>query len=304
MSLASQIECFCGFIDLPETCVLLEDIVPMPDESVDICDMGPEFSFFTCSVQPCPGDMDAPDCGPDMMPTLVTNGDGPCFSVSGGAPGCPMCVDFRGQEVCSDPMPTECCPDECPVHLGVVVRYIPPVMSCECHPDAMSFTYIGGGCDQSNNEQGGKFECSGGSPSGAATISCDSGDVYEDVNVGDVFVLGGSRLGAQTDCTITSGGETQMISVHTSCSQSLYSGDIFGAVKVMGWDCDGSEGSDESEQDDEGVCDCHPECLEFSYTGNDCTSTHDQGGKLGCEGAVSGDVTIEGDTTVSTLSEG
>ena len=142
--------------------------------------------------------------------------------------------------------------------------------------------------------------CDGGAPTGSAVITCDSGDASIGVSVGDTFVLGtaSSGLGAQTDCVITSGGVTQHVSIHTSCSKLLESNDVYGALMVKRWSCDGplsdepTEGGDDGQND---VCNCHPSCLTFQYSQSNCsTTTQDQSGKFQCS---------EGDSSISDVCE-
>merc|ERR1719446_580655 len=118
---ADLIGCLCDFPPpLPPPVTLLGALSDMDAPNVSVPQYGPDFSFFTCAAQPCQG----------VAPKLVTNGAGPCFEVSGGAPMEPMCVTFAGGEICSDPMPPGCCPSSCPpggpppTHLGVVVTYL------------------------------------------------------------------------------------------------------------------------------------------------------------------------------------
>eukprot|EP00037_Helgoeca_nana_P038021 m.18648 g.18648 ORF g.18648 m.18648 type:complete len:2731 (+) comp9709_c0_seq1:109-8301(+) len=153
--------------------------------------------------------------------------------------------EFPGKCGASNPPPPPA-PEECPTD------FLNDVDVCDCiprpspppppgpplcvdrnRPDFLTMRYIGGSA--SNNIQGSKFDISGGSPSGPATITCQNG-VGQTANIGDAFVVA-TQGAASTVCTISSNGITQSIDFHTSCSVPLRVGDIFGSLQVV---CEGS----------------------------------------------------------------
>jgi hypothetical protein len=82
-------------------------------------------------------------------------------------------------------------------HIGVVVEPYPAPApeTCQCRPSSISFEYIGGGCEQGNNDQEGKADCSGSSlGTSAASISASEAITSGSAPfaVGDVFTVEGS----------------------------------------------------------------------------------------------------------------
>lgn len=107
-------------------------------------------------------------------------------------------------------------------------------------PTTLTFQYTGGGCGASNNPQSGKFICSG-SVNTALPITVSNQDSYTQstttVSPGGTitFTKGGSALSAQSDFTLTNSGGTEKLSIHTSCSQPLHIGDVFGDFTLVGF---------------------------------------------------------------------
>ncbi len=128
--------------------------------------------------------------------------------------------------IASVPIPTAF--DGASHHVGVVVE---PLPACECHHTAITFEYIGNGCDQTPNWQSGKFECSGADLSGTASVTTpESGAISAyTLHVGDSFTLTGSngKVDAQSDFALCDGIVTQYLSIHTSCSKALSVGRIW-----------------------------------------------------------------------------
>jgi hypothetical protein len=100
---------------------------------------------------------------------------------------------------------------------------------------SLTFELTGGNCDASSKDQGNKFKCRGVFPTTSpfsVTVKdtkFKSGTPQGPFNLGDTFTIVpyGSRFDADTRITI--GG--QKFSIHTSCSQPLNLGDIFGGVE-------------------------------------------------------------------------
>ncbi|WP_156897107.1 DUF7467 domain-containing protein [Ferrimonas kyonanensis] len=125
--------------------------------------------------------------------------------------------------------------------------------ACECRPKQLTFTYVGGSCAASDNDQGDDFKCTG-----------DLNNV-DNINVAtfqhkfrldqpqrDILVLtpsvakGGNlvvvangtggragRLPAQTKLLLTADGLQQTLDLHTSCSVPLNTGDQFGPLVLQ-----------------------------------------------------------------------
>lgn len=119
-----------------------------------------------------------------------------------------------------------------------------PFASCETEgkPTSLTFVYNGRGCanPDNNNPQSGKFTCSG-SLGGATQVFVRSSDGYTVspavVNVGESFTVTGS-FKAQSIFVLSNnvaGGTKETISIHTSCSQPLGVGDVFGDMTLVGF---------------------------------------------------------------------
>lgn len=115
-------------------------------------------------------------------------------------------------------------------------------------PTELVFKYTGAGCDASNNPQGGKAVCT---PTGtlndavsvrAAGSSTFTRNIYtvtgSPVEVGGTFTItfGGSSLSADSYVELTDGnGDKELNKIHTSCSQTLAVGDVFGSLTLVGF---------------------------------------------------------------------
>jgi len=158
----------------------------------------------------------------------------------------------------------------CDITLELPKPHIPLVSQSTCKGKLTELTlkYNGGDCTQSNNEQGGKFECEdfNGGPTDAAVeitvfdkngilkLGDGSSAVYVDVSVGDILTLEPPEDETQFQSEITilvrdpqamqpanddngtgDDGLLQKIIVHTSCSQDLRLLDIFGSTQVFAY---------------------------------------------------------------------
>lgn len=124
-------------------------------------------------------------------------------------------------------------------------------------PASITFAYTGGGCSASNNTQAaGKASCSG-SVGGAQTVSVSVGGKDgkggkkgddgltlspQTVSLGGSFTVSG-KFGAESTFTLSGGGGTEIDEIHTSCSQPLKAGDVFGSLTVVAVNSDKGETS-------------------------------------------------------------
>jgi hypothetical protein len=117
-----------------------------------------------------------------------------------------------------------------------------PVPGCKTDPEvndltSITFRYTGADCSASDNDQGeigDKWDCDGipEPDSVSITVLKDPGETSSDkgsVDVGDTFTLGDDF---STESIIAVGGQT--LTIHTSCSQPLAVGDVFGSLEVVG----------------------------------------------------------------------
>lgn len=126
--------------------------------------------------------------------------------------------------------------------------------NCEGRPQVITFRYLGGGCEQSDNLQPRqKFNCedsNGGPPTAPGTpnyitaVPTGGSDLYFDgpVAVGEKYTLNQNKefdkLSADMTIEIYSsqgGTLLQTTDVHLSCSQPLFLFDKFGASQVTEW---------------------------------------------------------------------
>jgi hypothetical protein len=131
------------------------------------------------------------------------------------------------------------------------------------HPTTLVFQYTAGGCAASNNQQplGTKFECTDtGFNSGLAVLvgqndpngSLHGSNSYTITNdatglpassspvaPGGTFTVtfGGKNLNAQSYFSLTNqgGGGVEYVDIHTSCSQPLVVGNVFGSMTLIGF---------------------------------------------------------------------
>ncbi len=102
-------------------------------------------------------------------------------------------------------------------------------------PQQITFRYVGGSCSSSNESQGSKFDCDGGSAT-AASIYVEVDDFFGGtVNLGETFTLnaGGDKFDSATEIILRTGqggSRLQTLDFHTSCSAPIVPGDQFGAL--------------------------------------------------------------------------
>lgn len=122
---------------------------------------------------------------------------------------------------------------------------IPPVSCADGKPQTLVFEYTGLSCAASNNSQGTKAKCAdtAGGPNGTEPVSimytgkdADNKvavDPTDGTMVGDLVTLdafGRDRLHANSKLEVKNGGLLQKLEIHTSCSQPLVVGDVFGSL--------------------------------------------------------------------------
>ena len=113
---------------------------------------------------------------------------------------------------------------------------------CKTDPEindltSITFRYTGEDCSASDNDQGeigDKWNCVGvpGPDTVSITVIKDAGKTSSDkasVNVGDIFTLADDF---SSESIVAVGGQT--LTFHTSCSQPLAVGDVFGSLEVVG----------------------------------------------------------------------
>ncbi|MDH3315843.1 MAG: hypothetical protein OER43_08775 [Gammaproteobacteria bacterium] len=119
-----------------------------------------------------------------------------------------------------------------------------PPPSCETlggKPSSLTFKFTGGGCAASDNDQGTKSVCSGSVNTGmAATVTAGNKDltklygvVGSPVLLGDSFTVTGP-FDSDSGIELSNGGGTEFNRIHTSCSQPLAAGDVFGSLTLVG----------------------------------------------------------------------
>ncbi|HEY4284368.1 MAG TPA: SdrD B-like domain-containing protein, partial [Chthoniobacterales bacterium] len=105
-------------------------------------------------------------------------------------------------------------------------------------PTSLTFQYTGGGCGSSNNPQSGKFTCSG-SVNTALPITVSNSNGYTQstttVSPGGFITFSKNSFAAQSGFTLTNSGGTENLSIHTSCSQILAVGNVFGNLTLVGF---------------------------------------------------------------------
>ena len=116
-----------------------------------------------------------------------------------------------------------------------------PAPSCEslyAKPTSLTFRYTGADCSASDNGQpSDKFTCSGepGSAPVSITIEKDPSKITvspsSELNVGDLVTVSaiGSDMGSEIQLYVGA----QFLKIHTSCSQPLATGDVFGSLELV-----------------------------------------------------------------------
>lgn len=119
-----------------------------------------------------------------------------------------------------------------------------PLPSCETEgkPISLTFKYTGGGCTASDNGQGKKASCSGAiddtQPVDITAVGGKKGDkVYpampSSVMPGGEFTITPTKFKADSFIELTNAGGIEKNKIHTSCSQPLRVGDVFGSLTLV-----------------------------------------------------------------------
>jgi len=144
------------------------------------------------------------------------------------------------------------------------IQNTPVDCTTEGQPTSLTFHYTSGGCAASNNQQpvGTKFECNDSGFNSTLPIVVTNGDslgslkgtqsytIINDangnpvsaanpINPGGAFTVsfGGKTFNAESFFTLTNqgGGGTEGVDIHTSCSQPLAAGNVFGSLTLVGF---------------------------------------------------------------------
>ena len=117
-----------------------------------------------------------------------------------------------------------------------------PIPSCQVLKDngqkltSVTFQYTGGGCNDSDNTQDpSKATCSGSiNPALSISVANDNGYsiVPTAVAPDGEFTVSDSSFDSNSVFTLSNGGGTETLEIHTSCSQPLAVGDVFGSLTV------------------------------------------------------------------------
>jgi len=121
-----------------------------------------------------------------------------------------------------------------------------PPPNCETlgKPTSLIFRYTGAGCSASSNNQGDKSDCTGepGSAPISITILKDSSKITVSpvigINIGDLVTLSVIESDMGSEVQLDVGG--QFLKFHTSCSQPLAVGDVFGSLELVQFNGQGS----------------------------------------------------------------
>ena len=163
------------------------------------------------------------------------------------APACNLCPQCEMPTVCGVQMPTRpptIAPT--PPPSAAAPTNPPTIPACQtvnvcaeygARPNALTFRYTPSVTIITPNNQEGKARVEG-SVSGPISIVCNKAIASpSQVQEGQAFTItpSGSRFGAETRCILTGFG-SQMVTLHTSCSKALNTGDNFGSLNVIGFD--------------------------------------------------------------------
>lgn len=120
-----------------------------------------------------------------------------------------------------------------------------PAPSCktEGKPTSLRFKYVGGGCDASDHDQGSKARCSGSIDGfSSVTVMAAGGKkgnkAYTvspmNVNPSDEFTVfpANTNFDSNSIIWLENTGGTEINKIHTSCSQPLAVGDVFGSLML------------------------------------------------------------------------
>lgn len=117
-----------------------------------------------------------------------------------------------------------------------------PPPNCETFgkPTSLTFRYTGADCTASSNNQGDKSDCTGepGPSPVSITILKDPSKITVSPVIGDLVTISaiGKDMGSEVQLEV--GG--QFLKFHTSCSQPLAVGDVFGSLELVQFNGQGS----------------------------------------------------------------
>jgi hypothetical protein len=158
------------------------------------------------------------------------------------APMCNLCPQCEMPTVCGVQMPTR--PPTIAPTAAAAPTAPPTIPVCQtvdvcpeyqARPTSLTFRYTPSVTIISPNNQNNKARVEG-SVSGPVSIVCNKAIVSpSQVQEGGTFTIAPSvnRLGAETRCILTGFG-TQRVTMHTSCSKTLRTGDNFGSLNLIG----------------------------------------------------------------------
>jgi hypothetical protein len=156
-------------------------------------------------------------------------------------------VTAESIDVCSRPIAPAIPPPPPPTALQTTTSTLAPVIctpirtdicggsGSKSRPSSITLQYVGGG-PVLTSSQGGKSSVTG-SSSGTATITFYSKKISGTavVQPGEAFTIGdGDGVDAETMFHLSSGGGSQLVTMHTSCSFPLYVGDRYGGLQITG----------------------------------------------------------------------
>jgi hypothetical protein len=109
-------------------------------------------------------------------------------------------------------------------------------------PTSLTFRYTGGGCATSNNTQApDKATCSGALdatlPATVTTTNAGYSILPNPVPPGQTVTVSASQFSADSFFSLTNSG-SEALKIHTSCSQPLQVGDVFGSLTLVGFNGD------------------------------------------------------------------
>jgi hypothetical protein len=147
--------------------------------------------------------------------------------------------DWRFEGMAGDNAALVCSPTPPAATSECVVGNAQPVdCTTQGKPTSLTFLYNGSTCanPDNNNPQSGKFLCSGSiDPSLPITIGNAQGYLISPATVspGETFTVSAGSFQAQSVFTLTNAGGTETESIHTSCSQVLAVGNVFGSLTLV-----------------------------------------------------------------------
>jgi len=166
------------------------------------------------------------------------------FSAKADPPNGKICFDSEQYIIVVDP--NECRVDveiTCEDKEGRDCNEIPsPNLKCSESPEDLTFTYIGGDCDQSFNSQQDKCEDFGVVPSTRSRVTCkdDDGEVFdsETVTIGDKLTIPNSSntLRGVLVCDIFETRNNEKIQTLNIDTTSLSLKDVFGSLRLESCD--------------------------------------------------------------------